>query len=176
MFDEAMTTLAFRINERMKQEVNILAQYLTERRESRSSAGAVARAFIASGLREMRERFPEHWISEIRKHTGGMSEEVLTTLSFRLERSLKKDVDVLASRLGRHFRDIFKRSSSKGAVARAFIAHGLEETQAQYPEFKKFLVERLKKRRRLRKKIQPKARTKDEKLQKSKTTKKVKKR
>ncbi len=52
MFDEAMTTLAFRINEGMKQEVNV-AQYLTNRRESRFSAGAVARAFIASGLREM---------------------------------------------------------------------------------------------------------------------------
>jgi hypothetical protein len=176
MFDEAMTTLAFRIENSMKDEVKFLAEYLTKRRKSKSSAGAVARTFISSGLREMREPFPEHWISEIVKHSRGKSEEVLTTLSFRLERSLKKDVDVVARRLSRHFTGSFKSSSSIGAIARAFIAAGLEQTQAQYPEFKTFLIERLQEGRRSQTKRPPMPRANDEKLQKSKATDNVKKR
>jgi hypothetical protein len=144
----AMTTLALRISDRMKEEVILLAQYLTERRNLKSSAGSVARAFIGSSIRKMREPLRERWIKEIRKHSGGgMSEDVLTTLSFRLDRHLKKDLDGLASRLSPHFIDMFQCSSSIGALARAFIAHGLKETQAQYPEFKRFLAERRKKPR-----------------------------
>lgn len=37
----------------------MLAEYLTRRLESKSSAGAVARAFIASGLEQMRAQYPD---------------------------------------------------------------------------------------------------------------------
>jgi hypothetical protein len=38
--------------------VNLLAEYLTRRLESKSSADAVAKAFIASGLEQIRAQFP----------------------------------------------------------------------------------------------------------------------
>ena len=53
-FKDAMTTLSFKLEESLKKDVNLLAEYLTRRLESKSSAGAVARAFIASGLEQMR--------------------------------------------------------------------------------------------------------------------------
>ena len=40
-----------------KEDVNLLAKYLTRRVESKSSAGAVARAFIASVLEQMRAQY-----------------------------------------------------------------------------------------------------------------------
>ena len=59
IFKDAMTTLSFRLEESLKEDVNLLAEYLTRRLESKSSAGAVARAFIASGLEQMRARYPD---------------------------------------------------------------------------------------------------------------------
>ena len=85
-------------------------------------------------------------------------------------------MDVVARRLSRHFTGSFKSSSSIGAIARAFIAAGLEQTQAQYPEFKTFLIERLQEGRRSQTKRPPMPRANDEKLQKSKATDNVKKR
>jgi hypothetical protein len=58
IFKDAMTTLSFRLEESLKEDVNLLAEYLTRRLESKSSAGAVARAFIASGLEQMRAQSP----------------------------------------------------------------------------------------------------------------------
>ena len=55
IFKDAMTTLSFRLEESLKEDVNLLAEYLTRRLESKSSAGAVARAFIASGLERLRK-------------------------------------------------------------------------------------------------------------------------
>ena len=57
-FKDAMTTLSFKLEESLKKDVNLLAEYLTRRLESKSSAGAVARAFIASGLEQMRAQVP----------------------------------------------------------------------------------------------------------------------
>ena len=45
-----MTKLSFRVEQSLKEDVNLLAEYLTRRVESKSSAGAVARTLIASGL------------------------------------------------------------------------------------------------------------------------------
>jgi hypothetical protein len=58
-FKDAMTTLSFKLEESLKKDVNLLAEYLTRRLESKSSAGAVARAFIASGLEQMRAQYPD---------------------------------------------------------------------------------------------------------------------
>jgi hypothetical protein len=59
IFKEAMTTLSFRLEEGLKEDVNLLAEYLTRRLKAKSSAGAVARAFIASGLEQMRTQYPD---------------------------------------------------------------------------------------------------------------------
>ena len=55
-------------------------------------------------------------------------------------------------------------------------ALNFEQTQAQYPEFKTFLIERLQEGRRSQTKRPPMPRANDEKLQKSKATDNVKKR
>jgi hypothetical protein len=54
-----MTTLSFRVEQSRKEDVNLLAEYLTRRVESKSSAGAVARTLIASGLEQMRAQYPD---------------------------------------------------------------------------------------------------------------------
>ena len=59
IFKEAMTTLSFRLEEGLKEDLNLLAEYLARRVESHSSVGAVARAFIASGLEQMRAQYPD---------------------------------------------------------------------------------------------------------------------
>ena len=59
IFKEAMTTLSFRLEEGLKEDVNLLAEFLTRRLKAKSSAGAVARAFIASGLEQMRTQYPD---------------------------------------------------------------------------------------------------------------------
>jgi hypothetical protein len=80
------------------------------------------------------------WIGEIEKHAGAAGrptifKDAMTTLSFRLEESLKEDVNLLAAYLTRRL----QAKSSAGAVARAFIASGLEQMRTQYPDLKKFL-------------------------------------
>ena len=53
-FKDAMAFLSFRLEESLKEDVNLLAGVPFERRlESKSSAGAVARAFIAAGLEQI---------------------------------------------------------------------------------------------------------------------------
>jgi len=59
IFKDAMTTLSFRLEESLKEDVNLLAEYLTRRLEPKSGAGAVARAFSASGLEQMRAQYPD---------------------------------------------------------------------------------------------------------------------
>ena len=59
IFKEAMTTLSFRLEEGLKEDLNLLAEYLARRVQSHSSVGAVARAFIASGLEQMRAQYPD---------------------------------------------------------------------------------------------------------------------
>src|SRR5258707_8563696 len=81
-----------------------------------------------------------YWIGEIEKHAGAAGrptifKDAMTTLSFRLEESLKEDVNLLAEYLTRRL----KAKSSAGAVARAFIASGLEQMRTQYPDLRKFL-------------------------------------
>ena len=83
------------------------------------------------------------WIDEIEKHAGGLGRppifnEAMTTLSFRLEESLKQDVNLLAEYLTWRLQS----PSSVAAVIRAFIASGLEQMQAQYPDLRKFLEQR----------------------------------
>ena len=83
------------------------------------------------------------WIGEIEKHAGALGrptifKDAMTTLSFRLEESLKEDVNLLAEYLTRRL----ESKSSAGAVARAFIASGLEQMRAQYPDLRKFLEQR----------------------------------
>src|SRR5208283_1506489 len=83
------------------------------------------------------------WIGEIEKHAGALGrptifKDAMTTLSFRLEESLKEDVNLLAEYLTRRL----ESKSSAGAVARAFIASGLEQMRAQYPDLQKFLEQR----------------------------------
>ena len=83
------------------------------------------------------------WIGEIEKHAGALGrptifQDAMTTLSFRLEESLKEDVNLLAEYLTRRL----ESKSSAGAVARAFIASGLEQMRAQYPDLQKFLEQR----------------------------------
>jgi hypothetical protein len=55
----AANAAMFRLEESLKEDVNLLAEYLTRLLESKSSAGAVARAFIASGLEQMRAQYPD---------------------------------------------------------------------------------------------------------------------
>jgi hypothetical protein len=83
------------------------------------------------------------WIEEIEKHAGALGrptifKDAMTTLSFRLEESLKEDVNLLAEYLERRL----ESKSSAGAVARAFIASGLEQMRVQYPDLAKFLKQR----------------------------------
>jgi hypothetical protein len=83
------------------------------------------------------------WIGEIEKHAGALGrptifKDAMTTLSFRLEESLKEDVNLLAEYLERRL----ESKSSAGAVARAFIAAGLEQMRVQYPDLAKFLKRR----------------------------------
>jgi hypothetical protein len=83
------------------------------------------------------------WIGEIEKHAGALGrptifKDAMTTLSFRLEESLKEDMNLLAEYLERRL----ESKSSAGAVARAFIASGLEQMRAQYPDLAKFLKQR----------------------------------
>jgi hypothetical protein len=99
----------------------------------------------------------------------------MTTLSFRLEESLKEEINLLAEYLTRQL----ESKSSAGAVARAFIAAGVEQMRAQYPDLEKFLEQRrirndgfdkLSEKSESKVKRPPKARAKDEKLRKSKAT------
>jgi hypothetical protein len=53
-----MTTLSFRLEEKPEGGVNLLAEYLKRQLESKSGVGAVARAFIAFGLEQMRAQYP----------------------------------------------------------------------------------------------------------------------
>lgn len=59
IFNEAMTTWSLRIEESLKADVNLLAEYLTRRMKTKSSPAAVARAFIASGLEQMKAQYPD---------------------------------------------------------------------------------------------------------------------
>ena len=59
IFKSAMTTWSLRVEESLKEDVNLLAEFLTRRMSAKSSAGAVARAFIASGLEQMRTQYPD---------------------------------------------------------------------------------------------------------------------
>ena len=58
IFKDAMTTLSFRLEENMKEDISLLAEYL-KRRCDNSSAGAVARAFIAAGVEQMKSEYPD---------------------------------------------------------------------------------------------------------------------
>jgi len=83
------------------------------------------------------------WIGEIEKHAGALGrppifKDAMTTLSFRLEESLKEEINLLAEYLTRQL----ESKSSAGAVARAFIAAGVEQMRAQYPDLEKFLEQR----------------------------------
>jgi hypothetical protein len=83
------------------------------------------------------------WIGEIEKHAGAAGrptifKDAMTTLSFRLEESLKEDVNLLSEYLTRRL----QAKSSAGAVARAFIASGLEQMRTQYPDLRKFLEQK----------------------------------
>ncbi len=128
------------------------------------------------------------WIGEIEKHAGALGrppifKDAMTTLSFRLEESLKEEINLLAEYLTRQL----ESKSSAGAVARAFIAAGVEQMRAQYPDLEKFLEQRrirnngfdsfdkLSEKSESKVKRPPKARAKDEKLRKSKATDKGKK-
>jgi hypothetical protein len=120
------------------------------------------------------------WIGEIEKHAGALGrppifKDAMTTLSFRLEESLKEEINLLAEYLTRQL----ESKSSAGAVARAFIAAGVEQMRAQYPDLEKFLEQRrirndgfdkLSEKSESKVKRPPKARAKDEKLRKSKAT------
>jgi hypothetical protein len=82
------------------------------------------------------------WICEIEKHAGTLGrppifKDAMTTLSFRLEESLKEDINLLAEYLKRRC-----DKSSAGAVARAFIAAGVEQMKSEYPDLQKFLEQR----------------------------------
>ena len=82
------------------------------------------------------------WICEIEKHAGTLGrppifKDAMTTLSFRLEESLKEDINLLAEYLKRRC-----DKSSGGAVARAFIAAGVEQMKSEYPDLQKFLEQR----------------------------------
>ena len=59
IFNGAMTTWSLRIEESLKEDVNLLAEYLTRRMKAKSSPAAVARAFIASGLEQMKGQYPD---------------------------------------------------------------------------------------------------------------------
>ena len=79
------------------------------------------------------------WICEIEKHAGTLGrppifKDAMTTLSFRLEESLKEDINLLAEYLKRRC-----DKSSAGAVARAFIAAGVQQMKSEYPDLQKFL-------------------------------------
>jgi hypothetical protein len=82
------------------------------------------------------------WICEIEKHAGTLGRppiftDAMTTLSFRLEASLKEDINLLAEYLKRRC-----DKSSAGAVARAFIAAGVEQMKCEYPNLQKFMAQR----------------------------------
>ena len=82
------------------------------------------------------------WIAKIEKHAGTlgrppMFKDAMTTLSFRLEESLKEDINLLAEYLKRRC-----DKSSAGAVARAFIAAGVEQMKCEYPDLQKVLEHR----------------------------------
>jgi hypothetical protein len=82
------------------------------------------------------------WIAKIEKHAGTLGrppifKDAMTTLSFRLEESLKEDINLLAEYLKRRC-----DKSSAGAVARAFIASGVEQMKCEYPDLQKFLEQR----------------------------------
>jgi hypothetical protein len=49
---------AVRLEESLKEDVNLLGEYLTRRLESKFSVGAVAWEFIASCLEQMRAQYP----------------------------------------------------------------------------------------------------------------------
>lgn len=135
MFGEAMTTLAFRIEERTKKELKSLAGYLSKDLQEKYSAGAIARAFIASGLKQIGEPVRDVWKRKISEHSRGTGEEALTTLSVRLERGLKKEIGVVSKRLSHQVTE----DVSIGAMSRAFIASGLQQMRTQYPDLRKFL-------------------------------------
>jgi hypothetical protein len=121
------------------------------------------------------------WIAKIEKHAGTLGrppifKDAMTTLSFRLEESLKEDINLLAEYLKRRC-----DKSSAGAVARAFIASGVEQMKCEYPDLQKFLEQRRSKNNGSRQKFPegpkgkgpPKAKAKNG--QKTKTANKVKK-
>lgn len=122
------------------------------------------------------------WICEIEKHAGTVGrppifKDAMTTLSFRLEESLKEDINLLAEYLKRRC-----DKSSAGAVARAFIAAGVEQMKCEYPDLQKFLAQRRSRngsqkfleRSASKVKEPPKAKSKSQKKQKPKTANKVK--
>jgi predicted nuclease of restriction endonuclease-like (RecB) superfamily len=79
-----MTTLSFRVEQSLKEDVNLLAEYLTRRVESKSSAGAVARTLIAFGLANLKSirKFFLTWPEkQIGQTLSGQSASQLTPLS-----------------------------------------------------------------------------------------------
>ena len=98
-------------------------------------------------------------------------------MSFRLEKSLKEDINLLAEYLKRRC-----DKSSGGAVVRAFIAAGVQQMKSEYPDLEMFLEQRRSRNNGFQKaperseskvKRPPKAKSKNG--QKTKTANKVKK-